>query len=130
VKDVPRPLLDRPITINFAPDAKWLVVGNGSKVAYWRVPGSQVIRSDPKILPGEWFVAAAGPDNRLAVAALPEAGKSTKVTIYDIGGTEPKVVAEYASGIEMISVMTFSPDGSILAVGDDVEGVVQLWALK
>jgi hypothetical protein len=29
-----------------------------------------------------------------------------------------------------VSALAFSPDGSTLAVGDDVEGAVQLWVLK
>ena len=128
-KDVPVPQ-ERPISISFAPDGKWLVLGNGSKVAYWAVPGSQVIRGDPKILPGEWLVAVAGPGNRIAVASMPVKGKTATVKIYDVSGTAAKVVAEYDSGVELISVLAFSPDGSMLAVGDDVEGVVQLWALK
>jgi WD40 repeat protein len=127
-KDVPPPQ-NRPISIGFAPDAKWLVVGNGSKVSYWRVPGSQVITGDPKSLAGEWYVAAAGPRNRVAVASVPESGKTVTVKVFDVGGTEPKSVAEFASGIERVSVMAFAPDGSVLAVADDVEGVLQLWAL-
>ena len=46
------------------------------------------------------------------------------------GGTGPKLAAEFASGIKRVSALAFSPDGSVLAVGDDAEGVVQLWALK
>ncbi len=129
-KDVPPPQENRPISIGFAPDAKWLVVGNGSKVAYWRVPGSQVIRGDPKLLPGESSVAAAGPGNRVAVASVPEAGKKVTVTIYDVSGAAPKAIAGYDSGIDLVSVLAFSPDGSMLAVGDDVEGVVQIWCWR
>src|SRR5262249_8997276 len=129
-KDVPLPLENRPISIGFSPDGKWLVAGNGAKVAYWAVPGSQVIRADPKMLPGTARVAAAGPRNRIAVASVPETGKKSTVTIYDIGGAAPKVVAEYASDIEVISALSFSPEGAVLAVGDDVDGVVQIWALE
>ena len=79
--------------MNFAPDAKWLVVGNGSKVAYWRVPGSQVITSDPQALPGDgYFVAAAGPRNTIAVASAPASGRKVAVGIFDIAAS-PKMIA-------------------------------------
>lgn len=129
--DVPPPAAGKPVSIGFAPDAKWFVVGNGSKVACWRVPGSQVITGDPKSLPGAGhFVAAAGPRNLVAAASTPAAGKPVAVSLFDLGGAEPKRVAEYASGLERVSAMAISPDGAILAVADDAEGVVQLWALK
>jgi WD40 repeat protein len=132
-KDVPAPVAGKPLSIGFAPDAKWLIVGNGSKVACWDVPGSQVIESDPHTLPGEWYVVAAGPGNRVAVATIPEDGKKVTVKVFDIGvgdPTAPKVVAEFTSGMKRVSALAFSPDGSMLAVGDDSEGVVQLWAIK
>jgi WD40 repeat protein len=132
-KDVPAPVVGKPLSIGFAPDAKRLIVGNGSKVACWDVPGSQVIESDPHTLPGEWFVAAAGPGNRLAVATVPEDGKKVTVKVFDIGTdskTAPKPLSEFASGMKRVSALAFAPDGSMLAVGDDSEGVVQLWAIK
>ena len=52
----------------------------------------------------------------------PGAGKSVHVTLFDVGGSEPKRLVEYDSGLERISALAFSPDGSILAVGDDAEG--------
>jgi hypothetical protein len=108
-KDVPALAAGKPISIGFAPDAKWLVVGNGSRVACWRVPGSQVITSDPKLLPGNrHFVASAGPRNLVAAASEPVADRGVLVTLFDVSGAEP----------------------TILAVGDDAEGVVQLWAMR
>ena len=130
-KDVPALTVGKPISIAFAPDAKWLVVCNGSKVACWRVPGSQVISSDPICLPGAGhFVAAPGARNVVAVASGPVNDRAVQVTLYDLGGTEPKRLAEYNPGLKRISTLAFSPDGAILAVGDDDEGIVQLWALK
>jgi WD40 repeat protein len=130
-KDVPPVIAAKPVSIGFAPDAKWLVVGNGSRVACWRVPGSQVITGDPKLLPGNRnFVAAAGPRNLVAAATEPAADRTVLVTLFDLSGTASKPLAEYDSGLERISALAFSPDGSILAVGDDAEGVVQLWALR
>jgi hypothetical protein len=131
MKDVPALTSGKPTSIAFASDAKWLVVGNGSKVACWRVPGSQVITSDPVLLPGTGhFVAAPAPRNVLAVAAGPANDRAVLVTLYDVGGTDPKRLSDYNSGLKRISALAFSPDGAILAVGDDDEGIVQLWALK
>jgi WD40 repeat protein len=128
-KNVPAPSAALPTSIGFSPDARWLVVGNGSKVACWRVPGSQVITADPKLLPGDgYFVAAAGPRNIVAVASAP--ARSVRVALVDVGGADPKRLVEYDSGLERISALAFSPDGAILAVGDDDAGVVQLWAIK
>src|SRR5262245_11104937 len=77
-------LPDRPLSLDFSPDGKWLVAGNGADVTYWRVPGSQVIGGDPKTLRNVTaYVAAGGPDNRLAVASAPEDGKKATVTIFD-----------------------------------------------
>jgi WD40 repeat protein len=130
-RDVPPQVAGKPTSIGFAPDGKWLILGNGSKVTCWRVPGSQIITSDPKLLPGiRHFVAAAGPRNIVAAASEAGEGKSVQVTLFDIGGSEPKRLVEYDSGLERISALAFSPDGSILAVGDDAEGIVQLWALR
>lgn len=130
-KDVPAVIVGKPVAIGFAPDAKWLVVGNGSRVACWRVPGSQVITGDPKLLPGNRnFVAAVGPRNVVAAASEPAADKGVLVALFDVSGAEPKRLVEYDSGLERISALAFSPDGSILAVGDDAEGIVLLWALR
>lgn len=130
-KDVPALTSGKSTSIAFAPDAKWLVVGNGSKVACWRVPGSQVITSDPILLQGTGhFVAAPGPRNVVAAAAGSTNDGAVLVTLYDVGGTEPKRMSDYNSGLKRISALAFSPDGAILAVGDDDEGIVQLWALK
>jgi WD40 repeat protein len=131
-KDVPTPQAGKPLSINFAPDAKWLLAGNGANVVYWAVPGSQVIEGEPRVLPGNWYVAVAGPKSRVAVATIPEEGKKVTVKIFEIAadaGSAAKVIEAYPSEIKRISALAFSPDGSILAVGDDSEGVVQLWAI-
>ena len=52
------------------------------------------------------------------------------MTIVDVTGSEPKVVAVYGTDIDRVSGLAFSPDGKILAVADDVEGVVQIWSLS
>jgi WD40 repeat protein len=122
------PAAGRPVTINFAPDRKWLVACNGEDLMYWRVPGSQVVSGEPKVLPGA-YVAAAGPGNRIAYASPPEAGRKAKVTVVDVSGSQPKTLATYTTDIDRVSVLAFSKDGSVLAVADDVEGVVQLWAM-
>lgn len=125
------PVSGRPVSIGFAPDGKWLVACNGEDLMYWRVPGSQVVDGDPKILANSSaYAAAAGPNGRVAFASAPEDGKTVKVTVADIGGPQPKVVAVYATDIVRVSALAFSPDGAILAVGDDTEGVVQLWNLE
>ncbi len=130
-KEVPAPIAGKPTSLGFAPDAKWLVVCNGSKVACWRVPGSQVITGDPKLLPGgRHFVAAAGPRNIVAVASEAAANKSVQVSLFELSGNDPKVVAEYDSALERVSALAFEPDGSILAVADDAEGIVELWVIK
>ena len=124
------PVVGRPATISFAPDGKWLVACNGEELMYWRVPGSQVVSGDPKFLTNSpAYVAAAGSGNRVAFASPPEAGKKVKVTVVDVSGSQPKVLAAYATDIDRVSALAFSPDGSLLAVADDVEGVVQLWGL-
>ncbi len=121
----------RTSTIAFSPDNKWLIVCNGEDLMYWRVPGSQVVEGDPKFLVGSpAFAAAPGPNGIIAIASPPEAGKTAKVTLVNVSGAEPKVVAVYTSDIARISTMAFSPDGAMLAVGDDLEGVVQLWNMK
>jgi WD40 repeat protein len=125
------PIAGRHVSISFAPDKKWLVASNGEDLMYWRVPGSQVVAGEPKILANSpAFAVAAGPNGLVAFASPPEDGKKVKVTITDISGAKPKVVAEYISDIDRVSALAFSPKGDILAVADDVEGVVQLWALK
>jgi WD40 repeat protein len=125
------PIAGRNVSISFAPDKKWLVASNGDDLMYWRVPGSQVIAGDPKFLANaSAFTVAAGANGLIAFASPPEDGKTVKVTIADISGTQPKIVAVYRSGIERVSALAFSPTEPILAVADDVEGVVQLWSLK
>jgi WD40 repeat protein len=124
------PVAGRPVSIGFAPDGKWLVACNGEDLMYWKVPGSQVVTGDPKFLANSpAYVAAAGPNNRVAFASPPEDGKKVKVTVVDVSGTQPKVVAVYPTDIEKVSALAFSPDGAMLAVADDTEGVVQLWGL-
>jgi hypothetical protein len=125
------PAAGRAVSINFAPDGKWLVACNGEDLMYWRVPGSQLVAGDPKVYTGaNAFAAAAGPNGRVAFASPPEDGKTVKVTVADISGSQPKVISVYSTGIERVSALAFSHDGTILAVGDDVEGVVQLWAIE
>ncbi len=124
-------IVGRPVSIGFAPDRKWLVACNGEDVMYWRVPGSQVVEGDPKILANsQAFAAAAGPNGRIALASVPEEGKPVKVTITDVTGAQPKVLGVYLTNMNRISTMAFSPDGSLLAVGNDTEGVVELWNLE
>ncbi|HSQ56592.1 MAG TPA: WD40 repeat domain-containing protein [Gemmata sp.] len=125
------PVIGRPLSLNFAPDGKWLVACNGEDVMYWKVPGSEVVTGDPKLLQvSPAYVAAAGPNSRIAIASPPEAGKKVKVTIVDISGAQPKVVIAYSTDIDRVSRLAFSPDGGLLAVADEVEGIVQLWELK
>ncbi|MCE9563750.1 MAG: hypothetical protein K8U57_17040 [Planctomycetes bacterium] len=120
----------RPVSIGFAPDRKWLVACNGEDVMYWRVPGSQLIEGDPKLLlNSSAFAATAGPNGLIAFASVPEEGKKAKVTITDVSGAQPKVVGVYATDINRVSTLAFAPDGLMLAVGDDTEGVVELWNL-
>lgn len=121
------PITGRPTMIGFAPDGKWLIACNGEDLMYWRVPGSQVVEGDPKFITGPAFAAAAGPNGRVAFASPPEDGKKVKVTIVDISAAPAKTVAVYATDIDRVSALAFSADGATLAVGDDTEGVVQLW---
>lgn len=122
------PIAGRPTAVGFAPDGKWLVACNGEELMYWRVPGSQVVEGDPKILAGSpAYAAAAGPNGRVAFASPPEEGKKVRVTVADVSAAQPRTVAVYATEIDRVSVLAFSPDGTTLAVGDDIEGVVQLW---
>jgi WD40 repeat protein len=124
-------LANSPVSLSFAPDRRWLVASNGSEVMYWRVPGSQVISGDPKVLSNPaGYVAAAGPNGLIAVASRPEDGKKVTVTVVDVNSAEPRVVAVFATDIDRVSAMAFSPSGGMLAVADDVEGVVQLWSLE
>jgi len=122
------PIVGRPVSIGFAPDAKWLVACNGEDIMYWRVPGSQVIEGEPKLLlNSSAFAAAAGPNGLIAYASVPEEGKKVKVTITDVSGAQPKVVGVYATDMSRITTLAFAPDGLMLAVGNDTEGVVELW---
>jgi len=124
-------VVGRPVSIGFAPDGKWLVACNGEDIMYWRVPGSQVVEGDPKLLlNSSAYAAAAGPNGLIAFASVPEDGKKVKVTISDVSGAQPKVIASYPSGMDRVSTLTFSPDGTMLAVGNDTEGIVELWKLK
>ncbi|MBA4189326.1 MAG: hypothetical protein C0467_15120 [Planctomycetaceae bacterium] len=125
------PVAGRPVSIAFAPDGKWLVACNGEDVMYWRVPGSQVVEGDPKILPNSSaYAATAGPKGLIAFASIPEVGKKAKVTITDVSSVQPKVVAVYSTNMDRISTLAFSPDGTLLAVGNDTEGIVELWNLE
>jgi hypothetical protein len=125
------PVPGRPVSIAFGPDGKWLVACNGEDLMYWRVPGSQVVEGDPKFLTNvSAFAAAAGPNGLIAFASPPEEGKKVKVTVVDLKGPQPKVIAAYASDIDRVSALAFNPDGTLLAVADDSEGVVQLWSLE
>jgi hypothetical protein len=118
----------RAASLSFAPDGKWLVACNGADVMYWRVPGSQLVEGDPKLLPNAAaYTAAAGPNGRVAFASVPEDGKKVKVTIADLTGSQPKVVATYATTSDRVSALAFSHDGGLLAVGNDTDGVVELW---
>jgi hypothetical protein len=67
------------------------------------------------------------------VASVPDDSKKVVVKIYELNPdpmTPPRVAAEFTSGMKRVSALAFSPDGSLLAVGDDSAGVVQLWAIK
>jgi WD40 repeat protein len=120
----------RPVSIGFSPDSKWLVVCNGAEVQYWPIPGSHVISGSPRTIANEpAYVAAAGPRNLLAVASPPEPGETVTVTLFDLSSAEAKPMATYATSIRRVSALAFSPNGQTLAVGDDEEGVVQLWSL-
>jgi WD40 repeat protein len=124
------PVTGAPLSISFAPDRRWLVACNGEDLMYWKVPGSQVVIGDPKFLANApAYVAAAGSNNRVAFASPPEVGKTAKVTIVDLSSATPKVIATYSTDIAEVSALAFSADGDILAVADNVEGVVQLWGL-
>ena len=126
--DVPKPAPGTAPHIAFSPDGKWLVVA-GESIAYWRVPGSQVVTGKPKLLEDVAAVAVAvGPGNRLAYATAPEEGKKVTIRVVELGGDTPKPIADFATNIERVSALAWAPDGT-LAVADDAEGAVQLWAL-
>lgn len=125
-KDVPAPGLDDPISISFSTDARWLVASNATQVSWWRVPGSQIVRGPAQVLPVRALTAAIGPHNRLAVAVKDEDDDFVTLQFLDIGGATPQLLGQLSTTIPWVSVMAFSPDGSILAVADDEEGVVEL----
>jgi WD40 repeat protein len=116
-----------PNSVGFAPDGKWLAVCSGGEVMIWRVPGSQKVSGRPRAV-ATGTAAALGPNNVLAVAQTVE-GKA-RVNLIDLAkADEVRILATFATDIEDVSAMAFSPDGKVLAVADTVEGVVQLWAL-
>jgi hypothetical protein len=125
------PVGDRPPSIKFSPDGKMLVACKGEDVMVWRVPRSELVEGDPRILAGiPAFAVAPGPNGLLAIASPPEGGKKVKVTVADLSGAEAKILAVYATDIDRVSALAFKPDGTILAVADDLGGVVQLWDLE
>lgn len=125
------PIPGRPVAIAFAPDGKWLVACNGEDLMYWRVPGSQVVDGDPRFLTGvSAYAAAPGPNGLVAFASPPAEGKKVRVTLADLNTTPPQVRTVFATDIDRVSALAFNPDGTLLAVADDADGVVQLWALE
>jgi WD40 repeat protein len=125
---------EKPNTVAFAPDGKWLTVCSNGTVNVWKVPGSQKVSGKPRAIGTDVLAAAAGPNNLLAVAERPEAkaegkadAKKVRITITDL--VTEKQVAAFATDIDEVSCLAFAPDGKTLAVADTVEGVVQLWAL-
>jgi hypothetical protein len=127
-KDVPAPGGDGPVSISFSTDGRWLVANNATQLSYWRVPGSQVIRGAAQVLRMPVLTTAIGPQNRLAVAVKDEEDDFVTLQFFDIGGNSPQPVGQIATTISWVSAMAFAPDGSVLAVADDEEGIVELVA--
>jgi WD40 repeat protein len=114
--------------VGFSPDGKWLTLCSNGSVNVWKVPGSQKVSGKPREVFAGALAAAAGPNNLLAVADRPE-GKKVRITLLDLSADPPKAGAAFATDIDDVSCLAFAPDGKTLAVADNVEGVVQLWAL-
>lgn len=108
----------------FSPDGRWLYANGG----VWRVPGSHAIPyGGPTISTKGGSIAAPGPGDVLAYP--PPAKPSTVVVIKLNPDKDPETLAEFATGIETPSCLAFSPDGKTLAVGNEAEGVVELWTI-
>jgi WD40 repeat protein len=119
----------KPNAVSFAPDGKWLAVCSNGTAQVWKVPGSQKVSGKPRDASQAALACAAGPNNVLAVAERPE-GKKVRVSLLDLSTEALKPTASFATDIDNVSCLAFSPDGKTLAVADDVEGVVQLWTLN
>lgn len=130
-----KPVDANPDVLSFAPDGKWLAVCTGGAAAVWKVPGSQKVSGKPREVSqqfggGPFTAIAAGPGNVLAVAEKPTAdSKTVRVHLMDLTAADVVALRTFATDIENVSALAFSPDGKFLAVADTVEGVVQVWAL-
>jgi WD40 repeat protein len=115
--------------IGFSPDGKWLALCCGGEAMVWKVPGSQKVSGKPRDMKFLSVTAvAAGPNNVLAVAQTVE--RKARVHLTDLTvADELKITATFVTEIDDVSGLAFSPDGKWLAVADNTEGVVQLWAL-
>jgi WD40 repeat protein len=122
-----------PNSLGFSPDSKWLVLCSGGAVQVWKVPGSQKVSGKPRVIElgtGTYTAAAAGPGNLLAIAERSGGeGKKIHVHLVDLAAEQPKALTTFATDIEDVNCFAFSSDGKLLAVADNTEGVVQLWAL-
>jgi WD40 repeat protein len=122
-----------PNSLGFSPDSKWLVLCSGGAVQVWKVPGSQKVSGKPRVIEigtGSCTAAAAGPNNLLAVAER-NGGEGARIRVHlvDLAAEQPKSLTTFATDIEDVSHFAFTSDGKLLAVADNTEGVVQLWAL-
>ncbi|MCS7022401.1 MAG: WD40 repeat domain-containing protein [Gemmataceae bacterium] len=127
-KDVPAPGSNDSISVSFSTDGKWLVVNNATQVSCWRVPGSQIIRGPAVVVPIRALTAAIGPGNRLAVAVKDEDDEFVTLQFFDLSSASPQPLGQLATSIAWVSAMAYSPDGALLAVADDDEGIVELYS--
>jgi WD40 repeat protein len=107
----------------FSPDGKWLVTSSLREYAFWQVGTWRFCHRVPKTSPSTTPLAFA-PDGRLmAIAADPR----------EVRLIEPDTAAEIATlsapEPEALTMLCFSPDGSLLAAGT-ASGTIQLWDLR
>ena len=120
---------DRDERISFSPDGKWLCTsGSDGLLKLWKVPGSQIVEGKPLKMEFRADMVALGTNNTFAYSTPPNPGKKVSIKLLKIAA-KPELIATFATDINEVSCLAFSPDGKTLAVGEKTEGIVELWTI-
>lgn len=118
--------------IGFTPDGKRLITVNSEAIVIWDVADAKITKRSSTTTIGTQIgnkAPALSPDGKyLTLAGTQPDGKLSVLTVWDVAGNEPKMVArrETTPYWPVAGIATWHPSGKMIALGHE-SGMISFW---